>query len=56
MKRIPPSQRIGRRINELLSLGLEGEEDVTASDLIVFGGRPDTPDHGKKNEKAVAET
>lgn len=29
MKRIPPSQRIGKRINELLSLGLEGEEDVT---------------------------
>ena len=29
MKRIPPSQRIGKRINELLNLGLEGEEDVT---------------------------
>jgi len=29
MKRIPPSQRIGKRINELLSLGMEGEEDVT---------------------------
>lgn len=29
MKRVPPSQRIGKRINELLSLGLEGEEDVT---------------------------
>lgn len=29
MKRIPPSQRISKRINELLSLGMEGEEDVT---------------------------
>ena len=29
MKRIPPSQRIGKRINELLSLGMEGEEDVS---------------------------
>ena len=26
---------------------------VTARDLVVFGGRPDTPDHGDMNEKAV---
>lgn len=29
MKRIPPSQRIGKKINELLNHGLDREEDIT---------------------------
>ncbi|MBN1135713.1 MAG: transposase [Anaerolineae bacterium] len=31
MNRIPPSQRIGKKLDELLSQGLKGEGDVTSS-------------------------
>jgi hypothetical protein len=34
MKRIPPSQRIRKRTEELLNQGLEGEGDVTS---LIFG-------------------
>jgi len=29
MERVPPSQKIGKKLNELLRHGLSGEEDVT---------------------------
>jgi transposase-like protein len=29
MKRIPPSQQIGKKVNELLKQGLDGEDDIT---------------------------
>jgi len=31
MHRIPPSQRIGKKVDELLRQGLDGEEDVTTA-------------------------
>ena len=29
MKRIPPSRQIGKKVNELLKQGLDGEDDIT---------------------------
>jgi len=36
MHRIPPSQKIGKKIDELLRQGLDGEEDVTTAIILCW--------------------